>query len=95
MKFEEIINIEKLKSYISDVGARSAINHAKDMAYDLASTTESKNSILLTHKIYNELADMELGVEQALLAINSMFSDLPTSDEKKRFCSYSYPTLRI
>mgnify|MGYP000073257206 CR=1 FL=1 len=95
MKFEEAIDIEKLKSHISDIGARSAINHAKDMAYDIASTLENKNSISSTHKIYNELEDIELGVEQALSAIKSMFSDLATSDEKKRFCSYSYPTLRI
>lgn len=95
MKFEEIIDIEKLKLHISDIGARSAINHAKHMTDDLASTVESKKNISSTYRIYNELADIELGVEQALSAIKSMFSYLTTDDEKNKFCSYSYPTLKI
>lgn len=95
MKLEEIIDLRKLKTHISDVGAKSALSHAKDLAYELASTGQAKKSIASTYSIYNELADVEIGTEQVLSAITSMYSYLPTVEEKEKFCNYGYPTLKI
>lgn len=95
MELQDLVDIDGLKCYISEIGVRTAIAQAKDMAYELASTESSKRSVHSIYQIYNELKEAELDAERGVMAIDAMFGKLATEEEKRCFCSYSYPQLKI
>lgn len=95
MTLKDLIDIEGLKSHILEIGVRAAITQAKDMAYDLASTDASKHGVYSIYCIYNELSEAELDAERGIMAIGAILDKLTTEEEKHRFCSYSYPELKI
>lgn len=95
MKLSSIINVVKLNDLITEQGCNSALLSAKDMAYDLASENHAKQKIASLYSIYNELSENELNSSKVVFAIESFIEELQSDDEKLRFISYLYPSLKI
>ena len=95
MKLSSIINVVKLNDLITEQGCSSALLSAKEMAYDLANENHAKQQIASIYSIYNELNEVELNPSKVIFAIESFIGELQSDEEKQRFISYLYPSLKI